>query len=430
MMKFRPALLALLPLIACASEAPLEPATDTQASALNGDLKFFGFDAAWEDTHFAPAFETNPGPPALASWGPNRLDLFERVGQTLQQRSWSPAGWAPVSSWQLVNSDVISNPSASAALGNHISIVWRNSARAVTYFHWEGGPQWISDPLDGIIDGEPSIVDASDGSRRDVFARVGSTLWHRGWLRSNNMWDPNWESLNLSLDGDPVAVSAKPGTIDVFYRANDGSTNRYGWDGTWPSSHSAPIHGTPTGYLAGANWKAQPLGGLTKFKPAAVAYSGDLQVFVQGLDDRIYSAQPTANGWSWATVGNACTLGTPAATSWTPAPGIDARVDLVARDQTSGSIFHIVEQPGASTAAGPVPQCCGGPEQLTCPVPAYTRLVTRHCDVGLGRDSLTGTCETCGRAGDVCCTEDGDQSCNGQRCGHSQQFDINYCEAC
>ena len=227
----------------------------------------------------------------------------------------------------------------------------------------------------GVVDGKPTISVAPDGSRMDVFARVGTSIWHRAWGLINN-WGA-WENLNLYTESDPVAVSWGRGHVDLFYRANDGETRRYSWTGSPYLS-----------YLAN-QFTAQPsLGGFAKGLPTVVSQAaGDLDVFVQGGDDGIWHNSLIGSGSfaGWTSL-QSCTYGTPSA-------AMSDSLNLVVREKNQHRILHNFIAAIPSRQAGATPMCCGllnerlRQHRLRQPLAGY----------------YEGMCVQCGYANEVAC---------------------------
>ncbi|HEX4510244.1 MAG TPA: hypothetical protein VH328_09205 [Burkholderiaceae bacterium] len=334
----------------------------------------YGWQAAWTDvgSPFGDA-------PALASWGSGRVDLFLKNADQLIQKtrttSWMPAG----DHYWYIASGLASDPSAVGWGGKNLDIVFRAAGNNVMHVYWNGSGSWLSENLGGAIAGKPTVSVSPDGTRMDVFARVGNQIWHRGWAGFTNVWSA-WENLNLSTDSDPVAVSWGRGHVDLFYRAADGQTRRYTWNG--------PNAWTPT--LAGQGWITQPsLGGFAKGPPAVASQNANgLDVFVQGGDDGIYrnSLGPTGAFLGWMRVAG-CTAGTPAVAK-------SDTLNLVVREKNTRRVLHDFESLFPSSQAGTSPMCCGLNAQAACHYDG--------CDSTLGVYP-GGRCGACGAVNETAC---------------------------
>jgi hypothetical protein len=360
-----------------------------------------GFQTAWTDV-MGPT-----GAPTLASWGTGRADLFARAGDSLYQKTLTNNAWMPAGTdtWRLTTG-LASDPSAVGWQGRNVDIVWRGTANQVIHYYWDGTESWKTEDLGGRIDGRPSVAVAADGTRMDVFARVGTQLWHRAWALGANTWS-GWENVGPSIDSDPVAVSSGTGRIDLFYRATNGETRRYLWDG----------HANGHQYyqaLSGESFVEQPsLGGYAKDIPAVAANDGtsSMVVFVQGGDDGIYKRVITAGNLvgTWARV-DGCMSGAPAATY------VGGRIDLVARSNSDGHAYHNYTSIFPSSTVGASPLCCGLVNNPACN--------GGGCVAGTTPQPNTGKCEPCGGINELCCGLT--DTCNTGVCA-SSKYHINWC---
>ena len=389
--------------IGCSAATSDEPRGDAVSSALGGlpPPPPHDFQTAWTDVLGAS------GAPALASWGVGRVDLFARVGDSLYQKAHTDSGWVPAGtgSWWRTGG-LASDPSAVGWQGKNIDIVWRGTANQVIHFYWDGSGAWKTEDLGGRIDGRPSVSVAADGSRMDVFARVGNQLWHRGWALSVNGWS-GWERVGPTIDSDPVAVASGTGRIDLLYRAADGETRRYLWDG-------AAVGHQYFQALSGESFVEQPsLGGFAKDIPAVAASDGtsSMVVFVQGGDDGIYKRVISGGNvvGAWTRL-DGCTSGAAAATY------VGGRIDLVVRSNSDGHAYHNFTSVFPSTTVGASPLCCGFVNNPACG--------GGGCVAGTTAQPNTGKCERCGGINELCCglTE----TCNSGVCA-SSKFHINWC---
>ncbi len=228
----------------------------------------------------APSFESLGGvitaSPAVASWGPGRLDVFVR-GQdnALWQVTWNGASW---SGWTGLGGVLAAAPAAVSWGPNRIDVFVRGVDNALWHRAFASGT-WLGwEYLGGILTEAPAV--SSWGSNRlDVFVRgTDSGLWHLAW--DGVAWR-GWEGLGGVLTAAPGAVSWGQNRIDVFVRGSDTALWRLAWNGT-----------------AWQGW--EPRGGLlTPSAPAPASTAlGLLDVFVPGLDARLW--RTTWNGTSWS----------------------------------------------------------------------------------------------------------------------------------
>ena len=122
-------------------------------------------------------------PPALASWGPGRLDLIARgIDHALYHKWMTLAGWT--TQWEYMGGNFVGTPAIVASPGNRLDIVARAADNSVWHKAWNGA-SWVPGvaqwrPLGGAIVDSPRLVSSSTvgGRRLDVFARArdGSLL--------------------------------------------------------------------------------------------------------------------------------------------------------------------------------------------------------------------------------------------------------------
>ena len=206
---------------------------------------------------FAPPIDDRFGL-AVASWGPNRLDLFG-VGTdgAMYHKAWDG--------------------------------VWRPSPSG-----WEH--------MGGIFTSPPAVV-ASGSDRLDVFGLgTDRSLFHRAW-RPDTGWTA-WETLGGTFASPPAVVSQGPNRFDIFGVGADGAMYHKAWDGAWRPSPSGWEH----------------LGGVFTSPPAVVAWASDrLDVFGLGTDRSLFHKAwaPDAGWTSWEPLGGAF-ASPPAVVSWGP----------------------------------------------------------------------------------------------------------------
>lgn len=115
--------------------------------------------------------------PAVASWQPNRLDVFGRgQNNALWHKWWDGSRW---SEWEDLGGGVItSGPGAASTASNRLEVFARGANNQLLFRTWNGitWSGWRS--LGGEITSEPAAV-SWGGNRLDVFARgLNNHLWH------------------------------------------------------------------------------------------------------------------------------------------------------------------------------------------------------------------------------------------------------------
>jgi Repeat of unknown function (DUF346)/Abnormal spindle-like microcephaly-assoc'd, ASPM-SPD-2-Hydin len=244
--------------------------------------------------------------PAVASWGPNRLDVFVRGPfNNLYHKSWNGTSW---SAYENLGGTLTSDPAAVSPAPGRIDVFVRGPDNALWHmsFHDNAWSGWES--LSGWLTSGPSVASWA-ANRLDVFVRGPfNNLYHKSW--DGQSWTP-YENLGGTLTSDPAAVSWSIGRIDVFVRGPDNAlwhksfhNNAWsGWDslGGWLTSApaaaswganrldvfvSGPFNAAYHKAWNGSAWSAwESLGGSLTSKPAAVSRTtGSVDVFVRGPD--------------------------------------------------------------------------------------------------------------------------------------------------
>jgi len=178
------------------------------------------------------------GTPAVASWGPERLDVFARGQNNELLHRWYDGRWHD---WESLGGTLTSPPAAVSWGPGRIDVVARLQDGRL-YQRWYDG-QWHGwDPLGlEVASGTPAV--ASWGPNRlDVFAQgPGNQLWHR-WYE--NRWF-DWEPLGGEISSGVAAVSWGVGRIDVIVKGTDGQLHTRWFDGRW--NGWAPLGSPPFG---------------------------------------------------------------------------------------------------------------------------------------------------------------------------------------
>ena len=261
------------------------------------------------------------GPPTLASWGENRLDLFAKGADpsALYHKWWGGSAW---SAWEATpgGSALASAPGAVSWGPNRIDVAaLGNPGGFMQHWYWDG-TRWNYDSLGGSgFKSAPDIASWGSG-RLDVFAKGSdNTLWTKSW--NGTAWS-GWSSLGgPELLSAPAAVSWGPYRIDVVARvpgSNGDELGHWWWDGSW---HYQSL-GTPPG-------------GLTMDPDIASTESGKLFVYVR--DGEGYVRQRVYDGYQWS--GWPIIFG-PVATSPTAVAWGPYRLDVAAGDPVDGSVLH------------------------------------------------------------------------------------------
>jgi len=249
--------------------------------------------------------------PAVASWQPNRLDVFARgQNQALWHRYWNGTRW---SEWEDLGGVLTSGPAAVSWGPNRIDVFGRGQNQALWHKYWDGTRWSAWEDLGGVMTSEPAVA-SWQANRLDVFTRgQNQALWHKYW--DGARWS-EWEDLGGVLTSAPAAVSWGPNRIDVFGRGQNQSLWHKYWNGTrwsaWEDLGGGQINSAPAAASTGINrlevfargqrndlqfrtWNGiqwsrwQSLGGTITSAPAAVSWGGNrLDVFAKGQNDHLW----------------------------------------------------------------------------------------------------------------------------------------------
>ncbi len=271
------------------------------------------------------------GAPAVASWGPNRLDVFGRgTDNHLWWNYWDGNQW---SGWQDLGGDLASSPAAVSWKEGRIDVfvygildghLWHRFYTSTQGWSegWEDLGAFLTSTGHGLELGvaswKPFRLDVFsngnhiEGDRTSTDVRAGP-LWHTYWEYGWGPWD-NWGGEIIS---GPSAVSWGPNRIDIVAIGKDGRVWHRVWDGKslpWVRLSEKVINGAPA---------------ISSWGP------GRLDVFGRGTDNALWHAYGDGVGWSsWESLGGNITS-SPAAVSWGP-----GRIDIFARGG-DGAVWQI-----------------------------------------------------------------------------------------
>lgn len=270
--------------------------------------------------------------PAVASWGHDRLDIFAvNARHMMVHKAWTGTAWWPAHpDWEYVGGEstygknldgVFRGPPAVASWGpDRLDIFALNSDGMMLHKAWTGSAWWPSqigwEPMGkGIFTSPPTVVSWGP-NRLDIFG-IGTdyAMYHRAWTGS--AWWPSpteWEHLGVPpqppgvtahvltrFEGPPAVASWGPNRLDIFALDDSYTIHHKAWTGSawWPSQ---------TGW--------EPLGRLYSSPPAVTSWGPDrLDIFAIGTDKAMHHKAWTGSAW-W-----------PAAQEWESMGGVFADFD-------------------------------------------------------------------------------------------------------
>jgi hypothetical protein len=183
-----------------------------------------GTSNGWEVLNYLPNTPTlSPSyDVAVASWGPNRLDIFAVAvtGETWHAHYDSTqGGWQ---GWEDLGGYATSSPAAVSWSNGAIHLFVKSSDNAIyhKWFAWGSGGSWGPsqlgwENLGGIMTGTGLTVSSYQPNRLDVFALQSNA--HVMHLIYDNAWS-SWWDMGFAAPANPTAVSWGPGRIDLLAR--------------------------------------------------------------------------------------------------------------------------------------------------------------------------------------------------------------------
>lgn len=249
--------------------------------------------------------------PAVASWAPERLDVFMRGPDNTLRHKFFQGAW---SDWENLGGFLLSDPGVVSWGFGRIDIFVRGADDAVWHLFYDNG--WgFWESLGGATNARPVVASWVPG-RLDVFIRgTDGQMWHKFFQGG---WSP-WEPLGGGLVSEPATVSFGFGRIDVFAQGSDNALYHKFFDFANP------------GWF---DW--HPHGGVISSAPAVSSWgSGRLDVFARGSDGNLwhllFDNALTSNVWEG--LGDAI-ASAPAAVSWE-----SFRIDLFA-GRADSTLLH------------------------------------------------------------------------------------------
>jgi uncharacterized protein YvpB len=325
-----------------ASPAPV-PGMNVFVPGTDGAIWFKGWDgAAWSGWSSLGGPFT--GAPAVASWGPGRVDVFTTgLDQQLWHRWFAGGGW---SGWESLGGALTSAPAVAAWGPNRLDVFARGTDNAMVHRWWDGAAWSVGwESLGGVLTSAPAVA-AWGPNRLDVFVRgTDNAMAHRWW--DGAAWSAGWESLGGVLTSAPAVAAWGPNRLDVFVRGTDNAAAHRWWNGA-----------------AWLGWDS--LGGVLTTGPGAASWGpGQLDVFVGGTDNNgAWHRHYGGAGWDsgWQSRGGVIT-DAPAATSWTAVtnviPGVPYHAQVYALSCESAALQMVLARQGVNVTQAQILQALG-----------------------------------------------------------------------
>ena len=199
----------------------------------------------WESLGGVGAFH---GSPAVAAWGPNRLDLFAviRINE-IYHKAWDGSAWQPSPTlWDALGGTVNSSPAVVAPAANNLSVFavgapnndliiksWNNGA-------WQPSmTDWTS--LGGVLDSPPAVAFWSSLDIHAFALGTDDQMYQLSLFGRFPAGFPanTWEALGGLFHSAPAAVSWGEDRLDVFGIGTDYQMYHKFWNGKlWEPSQA------------------------------------------------------------------------------------------------------------------------------------------------------------------------------------------------
>ncbi len=261
--------------------------------------------------------------PTVASWAPNRLDLFvEGADQAIWHAWWDGQRW---NGWENRGPKIASSPAAVSWAPDHIDLFAVGPFGQIRHQQWNGRTwtPWLNEigaPPPGIAPRSAPTVASWAANRLDLFVQgADHAIWHAWW--DGQRWK-GWENRGPTIASSPAAASWAPNHVDLFGVGSDGHIWHQQWNGrTW------------TPWLSEIG--APPPGIASASSPTVASWAANrLDLFVQGADRAVWHAWWDGQRWNgWENRGPTIVT-TPAAVSWAA-----NRIDLFGVG-SDGHIWH------------------------------------------------------------------------------------------
>ncbi|CAH0053499.1 unnamed protein product [Clonostachys solani] len=152
------------------------------------------------------------------SWGPGRLDLVGRSGDSYVFKAWS-GGWHPGDKeWETFGGEFSSDPAISSWGPGRLDVVGISKNGALEHLYWQHGLSNWEVLGEGPFHGTPRITSWGE-NRLDIWALgEGGELNHLFWDGTQYQ---DWESLGGKFTEIPQVVHWEAGKIDIIGRDGD-----------------------------------------------------------------------------------------------------------------------------------------------------------------------------------------------------------------
>lgn len=224
-------------------------------------------------------------PPAVVSWGPDRIDVFAvaYTDSSFSHIAYNGTAWT---AWESFGGIFAGGPTAVSWGVNRIDLFVIGDANSAFWATYNGISVSTFEKIGGTLVTPPVAVSWGP-NRLDLFALgVDHDIWHNSWDATSNSW-ANWASIGGGpFTSAPTAVSSAPETIDIFALGQ----NHTVWHGSLSSQGQ--------GKWESLNMTSNSNVGVCSWAP------GQLDVFIVGVDSAIWYESWNGSSWSgWNSLG-------------------------------------------------------------------------------------------------------------------------------
>jgi Repeat of unknown function (DUF346) len=131
--------------------------------------------------------------PAVAAWGPNRLDIAAPGNDGTYHKYWNGQHWGPSAGWESPGGPY---PTAAVSWGpNRLDIFGMGSGNEVSHKYWDGANWHDWESLGGDFYSGPAVVSWGPNRLDIVALGTDGQMHHKYW--NGQYWGPSsgWESL-------------------------------------------------------------------------------------------------------------------------------------------------------------------------------------------------------------------------------------------
>lgn len=285
-------------------DAPV-PGEDVAIRGVDGAVWLRGWDGRYWTGWWSLGGQAASAP-AIASWGPGRLDVFATAVDGALWHRWWEGEWQP---WEWLGGSLAegSTLAAMAPAPGRLDLFARGVDRALWHRSLGNGGWGAWEPLGCCISSDPAAASVESSQVHVFVERTSGGLWDLTVEAASGA--SIWRRLGgrRMTATQPAATSSSPGRIDVFIRGGTGDLwHRFTDGGQWHP------------------WEA--LGCCLRSIPAVASWgSGGFDLFGRGPDDQLWKRRFSGVWGAWEKLGGQLTAA-PSVTTWAAATNVIANI--------------------------------------------------------------------------------------------------------